>query len=91
MSPHYARTHRFVLNARAPTYQTESLAAALDDLDLIVARGRWANLIFHGLGPTRSDSGDTSNAVHDAILDAIGKRPLWCAPMGQVLKHIGVG
>jgi peptidoglycan/xylan/chitin deacetylase (PgdA/CDA1 family) len=91
MSPHYARTHRFVLNARTPTYQTEDLAAALADLDLAVARGRWVNLIFHGVVPARTASGDTSIAVHEAILDAIGKRPLWCAPMGQVLKHIGVG
>lgn len=91
MSPHYAREHRFDLNATAPTYETESLSGALDYLDMAVARGRWANLVFHGLGPTRIDTGDTANAVHEAILDAILERPLWCAPIGQVLAHLGVG
>ena len=91
MSRRYARDHRFALNAIAPTYATEDLSEALAYLDLTVARGRWANLVFHGLAPTRADSGDTANAVHEAILDAIAKRPLWCAPIGQVLAHLGVG
>ena len=91
MSPHYARAHPFDLNATAPTYETGSLSEALDYLDLAVARGRWANLVFHGLGPTRAASGDTANATHEAILDAILKRPIWCAPIGQVLGHVGVG
>jgi peptidoglycan/xylan/chitin deacetylase (PgdA/CDA1 family) len=90
MSPHYARLHRFRLNAVAPTYETDDIAEAIDCLDLAVARGRWANLVFHGLGPVRTESGDTSNAVHEAILDAIRQRPLWCAPVGAVLNHLGV-
>ena len=55
-----------------------------------MARGRWANLVFHGLGPTRAASGDTTNATHEAILDAIRTRPIWCAPISEVLGHIGV-
>jgi len=89
MSPGYARAHRFDLNACAPTYETADLSEALAHLDMAVARGRWANLVFHGLGPARVENGDTANAVHEAILDAILKRSLWCAPVGQVLAHLG--
>ena len=88
MSPGYAWRRRFALNATAPTYEADCTAEAFDYLDAAVRQGRWAILVFHGLGPTRKDSGDTSNGVHDAILDAIIARKMWCAPIGQVLDHL---
>ena len=88
MSPHYARTHRFALNCTAPTFEVDSPAEALDYLATAADKGRWAILAFHGLAPVKDESGGTSNAVHEAILDYIAKGPFWCAPIGQVLNHL---
>ena len=88
MSPAYARRHRFALNASAPTYERNTTDEAFEYLDMAQNLGRWAILVFHGLGPQRRESGDTTNAVHDAILDRIEGGPFWCAPIGEVLRHI---
>jgi hypothetical protein len=36
----------------------------------------------------RVGEGDTSIAVHGAILDWLSRAPVWCAPMSSVLAHI---
>lgn len=88
MSQAYARRHRFALNASAPTYEHDTTEEAFDYLDTAQNLGRWAILVFHGLGPERRELGETSIAVHDAILDRIESGPFWCAPIGEVLRHI---
>ncbi len=88
MSRHYAQTHRFALNCSAATYEVDSPKEALEYLESARALGRWAILTFHGLAPKKDESGGTSNAVHEAILDHISRGPFWCAPMGQVLSHL---
>ena len=47
---------------------------------------RWAILVFHDILPKRVGEGDTSLKSHQAILDFIASEPLWCAPLGEVLK-----
>lgn len=88
MSQAYARRHRFALNASAPTYERNTTEEAFAYLDMAQSLGRWAILVFHGLAPVRRELGDTSTAVHDAILDRIAEGPFWCAPIGEVLGHI---
>lgn len=88
MSRAYAKRHRFALNASAPTYEHNSTDEAFAYLDMAQSLGRWAILVFHGLSEDRRDLGDTTLAVHDAILDRIAKGPFWCAPIGEVLAHI---
>jgi peptidoglycan/xylan/chitin deacetylase (PgdA/CDA1 family) len=88
MSPSYARRHRFALNASAPTYERDATEEAFAYLDMAQSLGRWAILVFHGLGPKRREPGDTSTAVHDAILDHIANGPFWCAPIGEVLRRV---
>ena len=89
MSQHFARTHRYALNATAPTYEKDDTAEAFDYLDRAQEKGRWAILVFHTLGETRTESGATTVATHNAILERIAKGPFWVAPIGEVLAHIG--
>ena len=88
MTQSYAWTHRMALTADAPTYEKDDPAEAIAYLDEALKGGRWAILVFHTLAEARTESGATSLKVHSAILDAIAARPLWCAPIGEVLAHI---
>lgn len=88
MPPAYAWRNRMALNATAPTYEKDSADEAVEYLELALRRGGWAILVFHGLSTGKLYSGDTSVAVHDAILDAVAARPFWVAPMGDVLEHL---
>jgi hypothetical protein len=89
MSQHYARTHRYALNAAAATYEKDDPAEAFDYLDRALAKNRWAILVFHTVTPSVNESGATSVAVHEAILKRLEDGPFWVAPIGQVLEHIG--
>jgi hypothetical protein len=44
--------------------------------------------VFHEIVKTRKYEGDTSIRVHRAILDELVKRPVWCAPVGEVYERL---
>ncbi len=81
---------RYVLQAIAPTYERDDPRLAIDYLRKALRWGFWAILIFHDIVPQRLGEGDTSIASHDFILDWIKAQPLWCAPMGAVLRELKV-
>jgi hypothetical protein len=79
---------RFLLNAYEPTYDIDQTETARKYLADAMAHGRWAILVFHEVLPARKGPGDTSVRIHRAILEWIKTQPLWCAPMGDVLRHV---
>ena len=79
---------RLDLRAFEPTYEADGVEPAIRYLDAALARGAWAILVFHEVLPHRLGEGDTSLRTHERILDLIGRRPLWCAPMGEVFAHL---
>jgi peptidoglycan/xylan/chitin deacetylase (PgdA/CDA1 family) len=79
---------RYQLHAFEPTYVKDDPQAGFDYLAKAVARGGWAILVFHDVLEKRVGDGDTSIAVHQAILDAVAKAPVWCAPMATVFDYI---
>ena len=54
-----------------------------------MSRGDWAILVFHDIVPRRTQTGETSIATHQKVLRWLADQPVWCAPMGEVLDHIG--
>jgi peptidoglycan/xylan/chitin deacetylase (PgdA/CDA1 family) len=86
--PTAVMANRFYLNAFEPTEHTDSAGLALAYLDLAIRRGGWAILVFHGVLANWRSTGDASARVHGQILDGIQARPVWCAPVGAVLKHL---
>ena len=86
--PWLALRFRYLLQANAPTYDADDPKPALDYVASAVARGYWAILIFHDIVEQRRESGETSRATHQAILDGIARQPVWCAPMGEVFDYV---
>ncbi len=86
--PRLALRFRYLLQASAPTYDTDDTKPALDYVASAVARGYWAILIFHDIVEQRRETGETSRATHQAILDWIARQPVWCAPMGEVFDYV---
>jgi peptidoglycan/xylan/chitin deacetylase (PgdA/CDA1 family) len=79
---------RYFLNGFEPTYDHDDIHGAVAYVAKAVARGHWAILIFHEVLPARLGEGDTSMAVHSAVLDLMISQPVWCAPMREVFNHI---
>jgi peptidoglycan/xylan/chitin deacetylase (PgdA/CDA1 family) len=79
---------RFQLHAFEPTYVKDDPQAGFDYVARTVAGGGWAILVFHDVLQKRVGDGDTSIAVHQAILDAVARAPVWCAPMATVFDYI---
>ena len=88
--PHLVRAHRYVLQATEPTYDRDDPNLAMDYVRLAIARGYWAILIFHEVIETRRGEGDTSVGCHETILRWLTSQPVWCAPMGAVLRHLKI-
>ena len=88
--PRQAREHRYVLQATAPTFDRDDPRLAIDYVRSAVAKGFWAILIFHDVLEKRLDEGDTTIASHETILRWLTSQPIWCAPMGAVLRHLKV-
>jgi peptidoglycan/xylan/chitin deacetylase (PgdA/CDA1 family) len=86
--PDQVIAERLDLHAFEPTYDVDSVQPAIRYLDAALARGAWAILVFHEVLPERLGEGDTSIRTHERILDLIGQRSLWCAPMGEVFAHL---
>lgn len=89
--PRAVARNRYVLSAVAPTYDRDDPRLAIDYVRRAQRWGYWAILVFHDILPKRVGEGDTSIASHDLILDWIKAQPLWCAPMGAVLRELKVG
>jgi peptidoglycan/xylan/chitin deacetylase (PgdA/CDA1 family) len=88
MDPRSAWADRMHLTGYEPTYDVDDPRRAYAYLDAAMRHGLWAILIFHDVLPRRRHAGDTSLASHQAILDFIRAKPLWCAPMGEVLARL---
>jgi peptidoglycan/xylan/chitin deacetylase (PgdA/CDA1 family) len=88
--PHLVGRNRYALQAMAPTYDRDDPRIAIAYMQKALRRGFWAILIFHDVVPRRTGDGDTSIAHHDLILDWIKARPIWCAPMRDVLRHLKI-
>ncbi|HEX3918834.1 MAG TPA: polysaccharide deacetylase family protein [Caulobacteraceae bacterium] len=91
IAPERAWSERQHLAGFEPTYDLDRPELAFSYLNRAMQEGRWAILIFHDVLPKRLGEGDTSVAVHAEILDFIGRRPLWCAPMGEIFGHVAQG
>lgn len=81
-----ART-RYRLQALAAGYDAPKLEDVLRYLDTAQRRGHWAILVFHEIVDKVSAPGQVSAEMHGAILDAVRRRPLWCAPMGEAFDY----
>jgi peptidoglycan/xylan/chitin deacetylase (PgdA/CDA1 family) len=79
---------RYALHAFEPTYDQDRADLAFAYVAKAVARGHWAILVFHEVKDKRVGEGDTSLAVHGAILKGIAEAPVWCAPMSGVLGYL---
>lgn len=79
---------RYRLNAYEPTYDIDHVENAVRYLDQALMHGFWAILVFHEILPKRMGAGDTSIAVHRAIVEEVLKRPLWCAPVETVFRYL---
>ncbi|HEX4199249.1 MAG TPA: polysaccharide deacetylase family protein [Caulobacteraceae bacterium] len=88
-SPGYALADPYRLRASATTYDQDDPGLAVAYVRQAMKRGDWAILVFHDIVKQRAGPGDTSIATHQAVLDWLAAQPVWCAPMGQVLGHIG--
>ncbi len=86
--PRLVGRFRYLLQAQAPTYDLDDPKPALDYVRSALDRGYWAILIFHDVLEARRGEGDTSRAVHEAILDWLAGQPVWCAPMGKAFDYI---
>lgn len=86
--PANVMAERFYLHGFEPTEHVDNAALALRYLAKAEREGGWAILIFHEVKPHWVSTGDASAAVHAAILDDIRRRPLWCAPMGEVFRRL---
>lgn len=86
--PAMAARDRLNLSAFEPTYEVDEIEPAVRYVNAALARGDWAILVFHQVLPKRAGEGDTSVAVHQAILDHVRDRRLWCAPMGEVFTYL---
>jgi peptidoglycan/xylan/chitin deacetylase (PgdA/CDA1 family) len=87
-APGQVLSHRYFLNGFEPTYDRDDARAARAYLGQAIARGGWAILIFHEVLQARAGEGDTSIAVHQAILDHIVGQPVWCAPMRTIFNYV---
>ncbi len=86
--PRLVMRFRYMLQASAPTYDTDDAKAAIDYVQSAIDRGYWAILIFHDVVDARRLTGETSRATHEAILDWTVRQPVWCAPMGEVFAYV---
>ena len=88
--PRFVVERRYALQATAPTYYLDDPRLATDYVKSAIASGRWAILIFHNVFDSRRADGDTSLQTHETILSWLVAQPIWCAPMGAVLRRLGV-
>lgn len=86
--PRLVMRYRYLLQASAPTYDVDDPKGAFDYVTSAVNHGYWAILIFHDVVDQRRQTGETSRATHQAILDWTMRQPVWCAPMGQVFDYV---
>ena len=86
--PHETISQRYLLRGIAPTYDHDEPNAALAYVEQAFKNGDWAILIFHEVLPARRGAGDTSEAVHKAIVEYVVQRPIWCAPMRDIFRHV---
>ncbi len=88
-SPRYARARPYALRASATTYDKDDPKLAIDYVKDAMTRGDWAILVFHDIVRRRTGEGQTTIATHETVLNWLTSQPLWCAPMGEVLDHLG--
>lgn len=86
--PRQVLANRYFLNGYEPTYDSDSPHSAFAYLKTASDKGHWAILIFHEVIKRRTGEGDTSKAVHQAILERIVQQKLWCAPVRTVYAHL---
>ena len=87
--PWLVKRFRYLLQANAPTYDQDDPKGAMDYVQTGIDRGYWAILIFHDVVDQRRSTGETSRQTHQAILEWIAGKAVWCAPMGQVFNYVG--
>jgi peptidoglycan/xylan/chitin deacetylase (PgdA/CDA1 family) len=80
------RPHR--LQALAVGYDARDSAAVDAYLGHAAAQGYWAILVFHDIVAQPTQEGETSDALHNEILDAVGAHRLWAAPLGTVFEWL---
>jgi peptidoglycan/xylan/chitin deacetylase (PgdA/CDA1 family) len=88
-SPRHALAHPYALRASATTYDRDDPALATTYVQDAMTRGDWAILVFHDIVKRRTGAGETSIATHESVLRWLAEQPVWCAPMGEVLDHLG--
>jgi peptidoglycan/xylan/chitin deacetylase (PgdA/CDA1 family) len=86
--PRQVSANRYFLNGYEPTYDRDIPHPAFAYLKAASERGHWAILIFHEVLKRRRGEGDTSKAVHQAIIEHIVQQKLWCAPVRTVYEHL---
>jgi len=80
------RPHR--LQSLAVGYDATDLAGVEAYLARAAQQGYWAILVFHAIADLPTQEGETGTRLHEAILDAIGRHQLWCAPIATVFERI---
>jgi len=80
------RPHR--LQALAVGFDATDFAAVDAYLDRAAKQGHWAILVFHDIAAVPTAAGQTAQAMHAQILQAIADKSLWCAPMARVFGRI---
>jgi peptidoglycan/xylan/chitin deacetylase (PgdA/CDA1 family) len=88
-NPRHVLAKPYWLRASATTYDRDDPALPIAYVKDAMKRGEWAILVFHDILKQRVGPGETSVATHEAFLRWLTAQPVWCAPMGQVLDHIG--
>lgn len=80
------RPHR--LQALAVGYDATDFSGVDAYLGRAAQQGYWAILVFHAIADLPTQEGETGTRLHEALLDAIGRHQLWCAPMAKVFDRI---
>jgi hypothetical protein len=88
-SPRRALARPYALRASATTYDQDDPALPIAYVEDAMKRGEWAILVFHDILKQRVGPGETSIGTHEVFLRWLTAQSVWCAPMGQVLDHIG--
>jgi len=80
------RPHR--LQALAVGFDATDFPTVDAYLGRAAQQGYWAILVFHAIADVPTQDGETRTELHETILQAIGRRQLWCAPIAKVFDRI---
>jgi peptidoglycan/xylan/chitin deacetylase (PgdA/CDA1 family) len=87
-NPAEVYNERYSLRGYEPTYEVDDPGKAFAYLRQARSDGFWAILVFHEVLGARKGDGDTSKAVHAAIVEHIAHHKMWCAPVRDVFEHV---